>query len=84
MHFYFNRKSYCQVKNRNTSLLNHIIVEYILFLQKSGLLINSMMSSFNPEFVSSIAAKVVNMIKDCDDEYFPKVYIHHLIKLDLF
>ena len=33
-----------------------------------------MMSSFEPGFVASIASKVVEMIKDCDDEYFPKVF----------
>jgi hypothetical protein len=31
------------------------------------------MSSFDPNFVSSIAGKIIDMIKDSDDEYFPKV-----------
>ena len=31
-----------------------------------------MMSSFDPGFISSMAPKVVDMIKDCEDEYFPK------------
>lgn len=38
------------------------------------------MSSFEPGFVSSIAPKVVEMIKDCDDEYFSKVLISSLGK----
>ncbi len=33
-----------------------------------------MMSSFDPGFISSMASKVVDMIKDCEDEFFPKVY----------
>jgi hypothetical protein len=39
----------------------------------SGLLINSMMSSFDPNFISSIAVEMIELIKDCDDDYFPKV-----------
>ena len=38
----------------------------------NGLLINSMMSSLDSEFISSIARKIVEMIKESDDEYFPK------------
>jgi hypothetical protein len=33
-----------------------------------------MMSSFDPEFISSIADKLVEMIKECDEEYFSKVF----------
>ena len=38
----------------------------------NGLLINSMMSSLDPDFISSIARKIVEMIKESDDDYFPK------------
>ncbi len=38
----------------------------------NGLLINSMMSSFEPNFVATIAHTLVDMIKDCDEEYFSK------------
>jgi hypothetical protein len=48
-------------------------ITYIMFIRNSGLLINSMMSSFDPGFISSMASKVVDMIKDCEDEFFPKV-----------
>ena len=48
-------------------------ITYIIFIRNSGLLINSMMSSFDPDFISSMASKVVDMIKDCEDEFFPKV-----------
>jgi hypothetical protein len=37
------------------------------------------MSSFDPNFVSSIAGKVIDMIKDSDDEYFPKVFSKFMI-----
>ena len=52
----------------------------INFILPSGLLINSMMSSLLPEFISSKANRIVEMIKECDDEYFPKV---DLIKFKL-
>ena len=31
------------------------------------------MSSFEPTFVSSQANKFIEMIKECDENYFPKV-----------
>lgn len=34
------------------------------------------MSSFEPSFIASIASKIVEMIKESDEEYFPKVYIY--------
>ncbi len=37
------------------------------------------MSSFDPNFVSSIAGKIIDMIKDSDDDYFPKVNLDKLI-----
>ena len=46
----------------------------------SGLLINSMMSSFEPNFISSIAPRVVRMIKDCDEGCFSKVIKKNTLK----
>ena len=38
-----------------------------------GLLVHSIMSSFEPIFVSSQANTFIEMIKECDENYFPKV-----------
>ena len=36
------------------------------------------MSSFEPDFISKIAGKIVEMISDCDEEYFSKVATFYL------
>lgn len=40
------------------------------------------MSSFEPSYICQIASDIVEMIKDSDEQYFPKV-IFGLIKLNV-
>ena len=62
--------------NRPKDYLSEVVDKCVMVSNENrivnGLLINSMMSSLDPEFISSIARKIVEMIKESDDEYFPK------------
>ncbi len=41
-------------------------------MNSSGLLVNSMLSAFEPSYIASMANKFVDMIKQCDEDFFPK------------
>lgn len=70
----------CVSSNQSIEYSNQILEKFDKVTSEnhtvSGLLINSMMSSFEPSFISSIAPKVVKMIKDCDEECFSKVCLN--------
>jgi len=66
----------CLSNNRTQDYLREVVDKCVVVSNENkivnGLLINSMMSSLDPDFISSIARKIVEMIKESDDEYFPK------------
>ncbi len=66
----------CVSNNRTQDYLREVVDKCVLVSNENrivnGLLINSMMSSLDPDFISSIARKIVEMIKESDDDYFPK------------
>ena len=66
----------CVSNNRSKDYLKEVLEKCVKVSNENkivnGLLINSMMSSLDPGFIASIARKIVEMIKESDDEYFPK------------
>ncbi|RNA42489.1 hypothetical protein BpHYR1_036590 [Brachionus plicatilis] len=62
--------------NRNNDYLKEVLNKCIEVSNANrivnGLLINSMMSSFEPSYICQIAADIVEMIKDSDEQFFPK------------
>lgn len=66
----------CVCFNRSGEYLEKVLTKFSEVSSENsvvnGLLINSMMSSFEPAFVALIAIKLINMIKETDEEYFSK------------
>jgi hypothetical protein len=64
----------CTIDRRSQEDLNEIVEKLKTVSNDviNGLLINSMMSSFEPKYVSNSFEKFIEMIKSCNEDYFPK------------